>query len=316
MISASGQQFTLRLGADSEKPTRAIITELAASLRVLEISGRALIESYGAEQIRPSSAGIVMTPWPNRLDGGAWTHHGQRLQLDINQPAQQNANHGLLGQHPYRALHQDPHNLRLGATIFPRSGYPFLVETEVEYQLQPDGLTVTHRAINKSDEPAPYGVGAHPYFRLSPFDTSELTLVSPARRYYLVDERQLPIGSAPVEELRLDLTGGVKVGELSLDHGFTDLVADADGLVRTWLIAPDGSRLEIWQQAVLAHSMIYTPKEFSAERGVVASIAIEPQSCAANAFNSGDGLIWLETGVGFEASWGIRFHQAAGRERS
>jgi aldose 1-epimerase len=35
-------------------------------------------------------------------------------------------------------------------------------------------------------------------------------------------------------------------------------------------------------------------------------VAIEPMSCPANAFNSGDGLIRLEPGRGWSGSWGIR----------
>lgn len=35
------------------------------------------------------------------------------------------------------------------------------------------------------------------------------------------------------------------------------------------------------------------------------SLAIEPMTCAPNAFQSGDGLITLEVGESFAAAWGI-----------
>jgi aldose 1-epimerase len=35
-------------------------------------------------------------------------------------------------------------------------------------------------------------------------------------------------------------------------------------------------------------------------------LAVEPMTCAPNAFRSGDGLLRLEPGGGFEGSWGIR----------
>ena len=35
-------------------------------------------------------------------------------------------------------------------------------------------------------------------------------------------------------------------------------------------------------------------------------LAIEPMTCPANAFNSGDGLIILQPGETFSATWGVR----------
>jgi aldose 1-epimerase len=35
-------------------------------------------------------------------------------------------------------------------------------------------------------------------------------------------------------------------------------------------------------------------------------LALEPQTCPANAFNSGEDLIWLESGQTWSASWGVR----------
>ena len=36
------------------------------------------------------------------------------------------------------------------------------------------------------------------------------------------------------------------------------------------------------------------------------AVAIEPVSCAVNAFNTGDGLRWLAPGESWSASWGLR----------
>ncbi len=40
--------------------------------------------------------------------------------------------------------------MTLAATVWPQSGYPFLLETQVRYELVDDGLTVTHRIRNRS----------------------------------------------------------------------------------------------------------------------------------------------------------------------
>jgi aldose 1-epimerase len=38
-------------------------------------------------------------------------------------------------------------------------------------------------------------------------------------------------------------------------------------------------------------------------------VAIEPQTAAANALATGDGLIWLESGETFTGSWGIEVRE-------
>jgi aldose 1-epimerase len=47
---------------------------------------------------------------------------------------------------------------------------------------------------------------------------------------------------------------------------------------------------------------IYTLDDLAGRAGV----AVEPMSCPADAFNSGDGLMVLEPGDGWVASWGIQ----------
>ena len=42
-----------------------------------------------------------------------------------------------------------------------------------------------------------------------------------------------------------------------------------------------------------------------AENGLTRGLAIEPMTCPANAFNSGEGLIVLEPGARFAATWSL-----------
>jgi aldose 1-epimerase len=42
-------------------------------------------------------AGVVMAPWSGRVAGGAWVHpDGRKFQLPVNEPARNNALHGLV----------------------------------------------------------------------------------------------------------------------------------------------------------------------------------------------------------------------------
>ena len=61
-------------------------------------------------------------------------------------------------------------------------------------------------------------------------------------------------------------------------------------------------KLEVWQETgpkQFNYLQVYTPKTRQ-------SIAIEPMSCAPDAFNSGKGLIRLKPDEVIEASFGVR----------
>jgi aldose 1-epimerase len=51
--------------------------------------------------------------------------------------------------------------------------------------------------------------------------------------------------------------------------------------------------------------MVYTPDAIPQTSRRRRSLAIEPMTCAPNAFRSGDGLIVLQPGQSTSATWGI-----------
>ena len=58
---ATGRQFELRRG-----DALAVVTELAAGLRLYSRGGVQLTESYDDDQISPGATGITLAPWANR----------------------------------------------------------------------------------------------------------------------------------------------------------------------------------------------------------------------------------------------------------
>ena len=308
MHSASGQQFSLTLNTEIGEIT-AVISEVGAALRSLQVNGSEFCEPGNPETVGPFCEGIVMAPWPNRIDGGKWSYQGRTLEVPINIHGQANANHGLLISYPYKVLNQTNSKVTLSATITPTLGYPFLVETTVTYEVVSTGLKVTHTAINHSSEAAPYAVGGHPYFRFSNVDTGDVFLRSEAETLVLLDERQIPVGTMPTANSDFDLRSGVRIADHFLDNDFTDLPRDAAGLAHTYLTSPDGRSIDVWQDQNLKHTVIFTPDFYSygLDEPKMFAVAIEPQTAAANAFNTGDDLLWLETGRPFAATWGISF---------
>ena len=126
----------------------------------------------------------------------------------------------------------------------------------------------------------------------------------PARTVLESDERGIPVSSSPVDG-ELDFRTPRPVGSVQLDHCFTDLERDEEGLARVEL---DGTTL--WVDESYPYLMVFTGDALpDAERR--RSIAVEPMSCAPNAFASGDGLVVLDPGETHAAAWGITPRTAA-----
>lgn len=304
MLSASGDQYQLEF-ASSKGIFRATIAQVGASLRALSIDNIDLVVGYEVDEPAPLCAGIVMAPWPNRIDGGKWQYEGKTLEVDITIHSQQNANHGFLGRYPFHLVSSDSASVTLGASIFPREGYPFLVELEVTYRLSETGLEVAHRANNRSAAAAPYAIGGHAYFQFSTTPTADLMLSSEAKTFVKCNDRQIPVEWVPTPTDRYNLSAGVRVADHFFDDDFSELPRDDAGRAHTYLTAPDGRGLDVWQDEKFDHVVLFTPDFFPTKNGPVYAAAIEPQTAAPNALNNGDGLAWIGSGQEFTASWGV-----------
>src|SRR5438477_334 len=96
------------------------------------------------------------------------------------------------------------------------------------------------------------------------------------------------------------------IGSLSMDTAFAAMVPDGDGLIRVHFQAPSGDpSLTLWMEPIYRFLMVYTPDVVPEAVRRRQSLAIEPMTCAPNAFRSGDGLIVLEPGQSTSATWGI-----------
>lgn len=293
---ATGTQFKLTRGRAT-----ATITSLAAGLRSYERDGVALVESYPLDQTAPGAAGLTLAPFANRVDGGRWELDGVRQQLDITEVPLNNAIHGLLRNTGYHVVEQGQAHVRLEAVIHPQHGYPFLARHQVHYELDAhDNLRVDQTFINDSPHRAPFVLGAHPYFTLGETAPETLAIHVRANSYLPADARMIPGAAVPVDSLH-DLRTGRPVPDSRMDTAFTDLVMD-DGVGRHSLVAHDGRSVSLWHDGSVSHVHVYITDNFP---GRTLAVAMEPMSGPANAFNSGDGLKWLDPGDAFTMKWGI-----------
>lgn len=294
--AATGEQYEI-----SRDGARAVVTELAAGLRLFERDGVALTETYGDDELAPGAAGILLAPWPNRVAGGRWELDGRVQQLDITEPARGNASHGLLRNTGYSLVERTESSVTLAAGIFPQHGYPFHLTHTATYSIGPDlGLRVVQSLQNHSGARAPFALGAHPYLRIGDVDTGLLTLTVGARTRLVADEKLIPVRPEAVAG-PWDLRSGTVVGDRTLDVAYTDLDFEAGHAVQR-LTAPDGRSVELWAEEAFRYVHVFISDRYP---GVARAVAIEPMTAPADAFNSGDGLRWLAPGESFSAAWGI-----------
>lgn len=293
---ATGRQFELR-----RDDALAVVTELAAGLRLYSRGGVQLTESYGDAEIPPGATGITLAPWANRVEDGVWYLNGKKQQLDITEVSRNNASHGLLRNTGYTLVDESEFSVTLEATVFPQHGYPFLVRHIVRYELDENlDLRVAQTMVNDSQDDAPVVLGAHPYLRLGEVAAEDLVLTVKAATRLVADERLIPRSTAAVEG-DFDLSGGRALGSLDIDVALTDLTFDG-GVARQTLTAPDGRSVSLEQDKNCPYVHVFVTDTFPGRSKVV---AIEPMTGPANAFNSGDGLRWLAPGETFTMAWGI-----------
>ncbi|MEO3823565.1 aldose 1-epimerase family protein [Actinomadura sp. B10D3] len=295
--SITGEQYALSAG-----PYQAVITESGASLRELTHEGRPLVLSHGADEPAPAAFGHLLVPWPNRIDRGRYTYGGTEHQLDLSEPARDNAIHGLVRFAPWTAAEHEPDRVRLTYRLLGTAGYPFRLDLEAEYTLDAaEGLHVRMSARNAGTLTAPYGHGAHPYLTVGePIDACAVTLG--ADRYQPVDERMIPSGpSLDVTGTPYDLRKGPVLSDRRIDTAFTGLNRDGSGRVRVTLAGADRA-VRLWADEAHPWMMIFTADTTPDPRR---GLGVEPMTCPPNAFASGEGVVDLEPGARFDGTWGI-----------
>jgi aldose 1-epimerase len=298
----TGSQFVLTRGT-----ARAVIVEVAAGLREFSIDGVNLTQPYSVDSQPPFACGIVLVPWPNRVEDGLWSLDGRPQQLDLTEPARTNAIHGLLRFAPYRVVERAEAGITLGAIVFPQHGYPFHLDTTVRYELVEDGIEVTHTATNLSAVRAPVAFGTHPFLTIGDVDPADLMLTVRASTHVDVDDRLNPTGIVPVDGTRFDLREPHRLGDLELDDGWGG-VTTVDGASAV-LRAPDGREVRLIQDESHGWIQVFTTWDFPGANGPTLAVAIEPMTAPVNAFNSGIDLHWLEPGETWTVRWGIQYHR-------
>ncbi|HEX3511821.1 MAG TPA: aldose 1-epimerase family protein [Solirubrobacteraceae bacterium] len=298
----SGEQHELIRGDQ-----RAVVVEVGGGIRVYEVAGRDVLDSYPADAICDGAHGTPLIPWPNRLGDGRYSFDGATYQLALTEPERSNAIHGLLRWRPWGASEREPHRVVMTCALHPSPGYPFALEASVAYELRDDGLAVTIAARNAGEHPCPFGAGQHPYLSAGAgavLDACTLELAA-GSRIRTDPERMLPVGREAVPGGELDFAAPRPLGALQIDATVAELERDADGLADVRLSRPDGAVAELWADERFPYLEIFTGDSLAPGRRR-RGLGVEPMTCPPNAFASGEDLLRLDPGDRFAASWGVR----------
>jgi aldose 1-epimerase len=299
MTTPSGEQVEITF-ADQ----RAVVVEVGGGLRSFSVAGHDVLDGYGVDEMSPSGRGQVLLPWPNRLEDGSYEFDGKSHQLPLNEPTAQNAIHGLVRWTAWTLAEHEAHRAVLTHLLRPQPGYPFALAIRVEYSLSELGLEVLTTVTNVGTDPCPFGCGAHPYLTVGTPTVDSAVLRAPARTVLRSDDRGLPTGADAVAGTEHDFSMPRPIGSTWLDHAFTDLERDEDGLARVELHDPDSGRaLTLWVDESYPYLTLFTgdPLPDVNRR----SLAVEPMTCPPNAFRTGEALIRLEPGASTTSAWGI-----------
>jgi aldose 1-epimerase len=213
--------------------------------------------------------------------------------LPKNDSAHANAIHGFAPRNPWRVfgygadaygawVHGD---FQLSVDAPEAEGFwPGDGLLSVVYGLGINRLRIEMRVRNMGDEPFPFGVGLHPYFRLpgDDPDVSRYVLHAPARTVWKLAQN-LPSGEKQPIPDEVNWNRPRAISSTQLDTVYGDLGAlreDAGGLLlRATLSHVERSgRLELWTTADFRESVLFTPPHRRA-------VCLEPYTCVTDAAN-------------------------------
>ncbi len=239
-----------------------------------------------------------LAPFPNRVADGKYHFGGHEHQLAINRPHEHNAIHGFVFNREFTLEStgkvEDFYELTLRSLIEAEEGFPWPFTMVIKYRFGGVWLEIDTEIINTGKHYMPVGFGWHPYFRTSG-GIDHLRLTLPEVERLVIDDRKLPTGE---KETFDTFSAAHPIGATEFDSGFQMVGAEREvqlfdetlGLYITLTMPEADVRYDYLQ--------VYTAPNRE-------SIALEPMTCAPNAFNNGMGLKKLASGESLRSHFTI-----------
>lgn len=186
--------------------------ELGGSIAGFWMDGQPVLRSTSADRLDSARfAGCYpLVPFSNRVGHASIVWQGT-LQPTVRHAGDPpHAIHGLAWQRAWSVLDSDATSAMLACEHPADASWPFAFDCSHTLRLTPQALEMTLAVTNQSGQPAPMGLGWHPYFVRRP--GSRLALRASGR--WELDADRLPTGRRPAQGLEQD------AGSLVLDDCF------------------------------------------------------------------------------------------------
>lgn len=105
-----------------------------------------------------------LVPFSNRIGHATLVWNGTSHPLVRNFAPEPHAIHGVGWQRPWQVLEASDTFALLSFEHRPDPSWPFAFDCSQAFRLGPDALELTLSGTNQSDQPAPFGLGWHPFF--------------------------------------------------------------------------------------------------------------------------------------------------------
>lgn len=244
---------------------------LGASIAGLWRGEHAVLRSTPADALSEvqMSGCYPLVPFSNRVGHATLLWNGTSHPLVRNFAPEPHAIHGVGWLRPWEVLEASDTFALLSLEHRPDASWPFAFDCSQAFRLGPDALELTLSGTNQSDQPAPFGLGWHPYFVKR---ASSHIQFSAAGRWEMGADN-LPTHRSASQGLDTACAG------LTVDHCF-------DGWQGAMTLRD--AHLSVRMTSSLEHLVVYTndTRDF---------VAVEPVSHVNNAVNmAGADLVQLQ----------------------
>lgn len=218
----------------------------------------------------------VLFPQPGKLEGDAYALDGTSFAMKQHGFAR-NASWEVSGTGTDGAASA---TLTLRSSPETHVQFPFDFHAEYTYSLDGAVLEISQRFTNDGPKVMPFGAGFHPYFAIAQADKAAATIVTGATRAFdNVSKTEGPLGPIALGAGEVDLH--------FVDHGPVPCAL-------RW----EHGEIEVRGSSEFSRWVIWTlpGKDF---------VCVEPWTCAGNALNTKQGLLFLQPGETRELSVAI-----------
>ncbi|MCG2594487.1 aldose 1-epimerase [Ramlibacter sp. XY19] len=144
--------------------------ELGGSIAGLWLDTLPVLRSTPAAQLTGArqSACYPLVPFSNRIGQATLVWQGTQHPLIRNNGDEPHAIHGVGWQRPWTVLDSDEASVMLAYEHAADASWPFAFDCSHTLRLRPDALELTLALTNQAQQPAPAGLGWHPWFPKRP----------------------------------------------------------------------------------------------------------------------------------------------------